>query len=415
MFSPLTPQQLSTLSTDSRIENTLLNKDIIYFPTISPPPTTATEYVYIKRYMRLSTVKEKILNAVLLAERITGKKESLPVLSCVLLEASRELSVRATNLEAGVEVTVPCEIEDKGTIAVSATVLSQTLRSIAGDKITLKTEEGNLLVESRGTKTLIKAVPHDEFPILTAGKEKKGITIPRERLLHGIQSVSYAASPSMIRPELGSVYVSIRRDGIMCVATDSFRLAEKKIPGAGRKDEIEILVPLRHALELGHVLERIKDEEIELSADESQMSVAGSEVRYTSRVVDGTFPDYKEIIPKTFSAEAVVLKNDFAEMLRKARVFSGNDQHVGLHLYPKKKIFSATARSSDVGEMSDSIDAAVSGEDLDINFHIGYLADCLSSIESDSITLGFAGSGKPLVIRGVSDQSFTYLVMPLNR
>jgi DNA polymerase-3 subunit beta len=365
--------------------------------------------------MKLSTVKEKILNAVLLAERITGKKESLPVLSCVLLDAGKELMVRATNLEAGIEIAVPCEIEDKGVIAVPATILAQTLRSITGDKIVFRTEEGNLMVESRGTKTLIKAIPHEEFPVLRSGEEKKGIAIARERLMYGIQSVSYAASPSMIRPELGSVYISITRDAIICVATDSFRLAEKKIPGAGSRDGIELLIPLKHAIELTHVLERIGGEEIELFADESQMSAGGSGVRYTSRIVDGRFPDYKEILPKTFVAEATVLKNDLGEMLRKARVFSGNDQHVGLHLYPKKKIFSATARSSDVGEMSDSIDAAVSGEDLDINFHIGYLADCLSSIESDSITLAFAGAGKPLVIRGVSDQSFTYLVMPLNR
>ena len=145
------------------------------------------------------------------------------------------------------------------------------------------------------------------------------------------------------------------------------------------------------------------------------MSISADGVRYVSRVVDGTFPNYKEIMPKAFETEATVLKNDFAEMLRKARVFSGNDQHVGLHVYPKRKIFSATARSAEVGEMSDSIDAAISGGDLDINFHIGYLADCLSIIESDSIVLGFAGAGRPLVIRGVSDASFTYLVMPLNR
>src|SRR3972149_2122524 len=109
--------------------------------------------------MKLTTTKEKILNAVQLAERITGKKESLPVLSCVLLDAGSgkgEMVVRATNLEAGVEISVPCEIEDKGTIAVSASVLSQTLRSTSGDKMTLRTEEGNLVIESRGTKTLIK-------------------------------------------------------------------------------------------------------------------------------------------------------------------------------------------------------------------------------------------------------------------
>jgi DNA polymerase-3 subunit beta len=175
------------------------------------------------------------------------------------------------------------------------------------------------------------------------------------------------------------------------------------------------LVPLKHALELTHVLERIEGDSVQLIADESQLTVSGSSIRFVSRLVEGTFPNYKEIIPKSFTGEATVLKNDFSEMLKKARVFSGNDQHVGLHLYPKRKIFTATARSAEVGEMSDSIDAALSGEDIDINFHIGYLADCLSSIESDSITIGFSGAGKPLVIRGVSDASFTYLVMPLNR
>src|SRR3989344_7490141 len=156
--------------------------------------------------MKLTTVKENILNAVQLAERITGKKESLPVLSCVLLDGGSskgELILRATNLEAGIEVTIPCDIEDKGIIAVSASVLSQTLRSISGAKIAFKTEEGNLVVESRGTRTLIKAIPHEEFPALGTGGDTKGMSVSREELMRGIQSVSYAASPSLIRPELG--------------------------------------------------------------------------------------------------------------------------------------------------------------------------------------------------------------------
>ncbi len=365
--------------------------------------------------MKLTASKEKILNGVLMAERVVGKKESLPVLSCVLLDAGKGLSLRATNLEAGIEVNIPCDVEEKGIVAVAAGVLSQTLRSIGGDKVTLKTEEANLIIESRGTRTLIKSIPHEEFPVLSGGEQKKGIIVLRDRLLRGILAVAYAASPSMIRPELGSVYVSVKSAVLSCVATDSFRLAEKTIRGGRMSGTTEVLIPLKHAQELAHVLERAEGEEVELSADEAQLTVSAGGVRFVSRVVDGTFPNYMEIIPKTFAAEATVLKNDFAEMLRKARVFSGNDQHVGLHIYPKKKIFTATAQSADVGEMSDSIDAALSGEDIDINFHIGYLADCLSTIESDSIVLGFSGAGKPLVIRGVSDPSFTYLVMPLNR
>ncbi len=365
--------------------------------------------------MKIATTKEKLLNGILMAERITGKKESLPILACVLIDATKDITLRATNLEAGIEVSVPGEIVEKGVVAVPASILSQTIRSISGEKISLSSEEGNLLVESRGTKTLIKAIPHEEFPALSSDGGKKDIKLSRERLIHGIQSVAYAASPSMIRPDLGSIYISIQ-DGVMvCVATDSFRLAEKLVSETGAKNSGELLIPLKHALELVHVLERLDDDTVSISTDDAQLVVTGAGTRFVSRVVDATFPNYKEIIPKKFTSEATMLKSDLGEMLRKARVFSGNEMHVGLHLYPKKKIFTATARSADVGEMSDSIDAALSGDDLDINFHIGYLSDCLSSIESDSVTLGFSGPGRPLVIRGVSDANFTYLVMPLNR
>ncbi len=365
--------------------------------------------------MKISTTKEGMLNSVLLTERIVGKKESLPVLSCVLIDVGDRCVVRATNLEAGIEVVVPCEIMDRGVVAVRANILSQTLRTISGDKVVLRVEDGNLIIESRGTKTLIKAVPHEEFPSLGGIVEKGGVSVSRVDFMRGIQSVAYAASPSMIRPELGSVYVSLKSNSITCVATDSFRLAEKVISGVKGREDVDLLIPLKHALELSHVLERVEGDVVRLSTDESQMSITVGPVLYMSRVVDGTFPNYKEIIPKSFTTEVTLIKNDLLEMLRKARVFSGSDQHIGLHVYPKRKIFSATARSADVGEMSDSIDAATSGEDLDINFHIGYLTDCLSVIESDSITLSFAGVGKSLVMRGVSDASFTYLVMPLNR
>jgi len=367
--------------------------------------------------MKISTRKDAVVQAVLLSERVTGKKESLPILSCILIDAQDSVVVRATNLEAGVEVGIPADIEEKGRVAVMANVLSQTIRSISGDTVSMKTnEDGNLVIESRGTKTVIKAISHEEFPTLSRDDIKTtGVSVPRERFLHGIQAVVYAASPSMIRPELGSVYVSIKQGSIVCAATDSFRLAEKTIPGGSKDDVGDILIPLKHALELTHILERISSETIEIRIEETDLDIRSESARFVSRVVDATFPNYKEIIPKKFTTEVTLLKADFAETLRKARIFSGNDQHVGLHVYPARKIFSATARSNDVGEMSDLIDAAISGEDIDINFHIGYLAECLSSVESDSIILGFGGIGRPMVIRGVSDATFTYLVMPLNR
>ncbi|MFZ2555423.1 MAG: DNA polymerase III subunit beta [Minisyncoccia bacterium] len=366
--------------------------------------------------MQFTTPKEKILNAVLIAERIVGKKESLPVLACILLEVGKDLAVRSTNLEAGVDISVPGEVGEKGILAVPASVLSQTLRAVSGDRVTLRAEGGNLLIEAQGSKTLIKAIPHDEFPGIVATKEtSRSLELSRTLLLQALQSVSYAASTSMIRPELGSVSISVKDGKLTTVATDSFRLAEKTISDASGDGGDDVLIPLKHVQEIIHLLEKITSEKISLSIDDSQLLITADSLRFVSRIVDGSFPNYKEIIPKQFATEATILKGDFAEALRKARVFSGADQHVGFHVYPKKKVFDVTAQSAAIGEMSDSLEAAITGDDIDVNFHIGYIADCLQSIQSDSIVLSFAGPGKPVVIKGVSDATFMYLAMPLNR
>lgn len=366
--------------------------------------------------MQFTAPHDSFLKAILIAERVVGKKESLPVLSCVVLDVGgNECVVKSTNLEAGVEVRLQADVKEKGIVAVPVSVLSQTIRSSSGDKITLRTDQGNLRVESRGLKTVIKAIPHEEFPAIPRDITENTITIPRDNLLALFQSVSYAASSSMIRPELGSVYLSIGDGALTAVATDSFRLAEKSVPF--KKDDIsgDVLIPLKHVNEITHILERLSETEVTLSTSDAQLSLSTDGVVFVSRVIDGTFPNYKEILPKKFSTEATLLKADFAEALRKARIFSGADQHVGFHVYPKKKVFDVTAQSAAIGEMSDSLETSLSGEDIDVNFHIGYVADALQSIPSDSIILGFSGAGKPLVIRGVGDATFTYLAMPLNR
>src|SRR3989344_3241444 len=307
--------------------------------------------------MQVQANKTKLLNAVTLAERLIGKKESLPVLSCIVLEANgKVLRLQSTNLEAGIEISVPASIEKDGVRAVPAGVLRETVRAVSGESITILGTDDNISVESRGSKNLLKCFPPEEFPGLPKVGKKGGFALSRERLLSALASVLYAASPSMIRPELGSVYLTVEDGVLISVATDSFRLAEKSVRGVVKKEGGEILLPLRHAQELTYILERMEDEEVTIYTEDTQLIVVGNGLQFVSRVVDAQFPAYKEIIPKSFIAEATVLKADFVEVLRKARVFSGGEQQVGFHLYPKRKIFSATARSAEVGEMSDTVE-----------------------------------------------------------
>src|SRR3989344_5378887 len=227
--------------------------------------------------MKVIVPKNLLLSCLSITERITGKKETLPVLSCVVLKVSDIISLSATNLEAGVLCVIPGKINEKGSVAVSASIFSQTVRSIQEETVTLKKEGENLCVESKHTKTLIKTVSDKEFPEFSPSK-RKGIHIERTNLLSSIQSVVYAASTSMIRPEIGSVYLTTKGKSLITVATDSFRLAEKTVQRSILEGDGEVLIPLKHALEISYVLERIHADEVSLALEESQVTVSGGGV-----------------------------------------------------------------------------------------------------------------------------------------
>ncbi|MDP2649983.1 MAG: DNA polymerase III subunit beta, partial [bacterium] len=253
-------------------------------------------------------------------------------------------------------------------------------------------------------------------PSIPKPESKQPHLISGRSLTSGFRGVLYSASTSLIKPELASVYVYYEDGYLIFAATDSFRLAEKKIQYREEKEDIPpIIIPAKNASELSRILEMESDGDMEVFIDENQCSIRRNGLYVTSRIIDGSFPDYRSIIPKETTTEAVLLKEDFANTLKRGQVFSDKFGQVSLHIYPSKKQFTFSAHNADVGEVFDSLDAALTGEDLDISFNQRYLLECLQSVSADSISLSFAGVGKPLIIRGVGDNTFTYLVMPMNR
>ena len=365
--------------------------------------------------MRCECSLQKLYEAVSHAEKVVGKKESLPVLSCILIDVKDSINIRATNLETSISTTVPARVKNKGIIAVPSQVLLQALQTTRGDSVGLKTEVGNVNIISSGGITTIKTVPHEEFPSFPNPPKKKWNKLKTKVFLDGIKSVLYASSQSLIRPELSSVFVSYDDGSLIFAATDSFRLAEKRIKTSITESISDTLIPAKNTLEITTILGNINEEDISVLIDENQVFIDAQSIHIISRAIDGSFPNYQEIIPTSFETEVTLLKEDLATVFKKARIFSNPSQQVSFHVYPQKKIFTVTAQNFDVGETSETIDAAVSGNDIDINFNLRYVSDCLQSIHTDSVTLQFAGDHKPVVVRGISDQSFTYLAMPLNR
>jgi DNA polymerase-3 subunit beta len=134
-----------------------------------------------------------------------------------------------------------------------------------------------------------------------------------------------------------------------------------------------------------------------------------------SRLIDGSFPDYKQIIPKHFGTTATVLKNDLINSIKTSNIFSDSLNQVKLKVDVKNKSLNIESKNNDIGESQESISASVSGDDIELNFNSKYIIDCIQSIPSDSLVLNFGGPGKPLAINGSTDKSFLYIVMPMNR
>lgn len=362
-------------------------------------------------------MQEKLKDAVLQAEKIAGKNLSLPILSCILLEAEKNhLIVRANNLDLGFKKTIPAKVEEAGMTAVSGAVLSALIGGMGNEKgIKLSADEHVLSVKSSKNRATIKSLPHEDFPTIPPAPEGKSFSVEGSDLVRGIRSVSYSSSVGSVKPELSSVYLRKDDAGLVFAATDSFRLAEKRVRfGNGAADIEPMLIPFKNTSEIVRVLESAEGL-VHVYTSKHQVSFVFGETYLTSRLLEGSFPDYREIIPKEAKTEVVLLKADLAESLKLANIFSDSFNQVSFSVKPKEKRFEITARNNSVGENSTEVPAALEGEETEANFNYRYIADCLQSIPSDSVSLSFAGAAKPMVVRGVSDKSFTYLVMPMNR
>ena len=219
---------------------------------------------------------------------------------------------------------------------------------------------------------------------------------------------------SEIKPEIGSVYIYPEEDILFFVSTDSFRLAEKKIKLKQRLSFDGILIPYKNIVEIIKIFEGV-NEDLKISLQKNQISFSSENIYLTSRVVDGNFPDYKQIIPKNPTTKAVVLKQDFISSLKISNIFSDKFNQVIISIKPNEKIFEIESKNIDIGENTTLLSGALSGENVSANFNYKYILDCFQSISGDSLSLELNGNNKPMILRGVGDSSFLYLVMPMNR
>lgn len=363
------------------------------------------------------SIEKKIFSeAVHAASRFAEQKNTtLPALSSVLIIAGDEgIKMRATNLEIGIDLKLNGEIKEKGVVAIPATILQQIASSFTYTGNIILEYIGDLLsITSETGKSLVKTTPYNDFPSIPFPENPKNRIILSGTLLKNLlTSTTSCASLSTIRPELASVYFFIEGGTLTTVATDSFRLMEKKTPLANKGIQGKFLIPAKNALTIAQAL---PNDDIIISFNEHQCAFISTVGVFVSRLTNATYPDYRQIIPKESIVEAVVLRKDFENALKRTSIFSDSFHKIKIGFNPKKNFFSFFARNTDIGESSETLPAQVSGNPLDLSFNHRYLSAVLGLTGAESLSFLAAGIGRPLIIKGVGDTSFLYLVSPMNQ
>ena len=365
--------------------------------------------------MKILCFKKDIKEAVSICERVSGKNLNLPILNNILLKTEgKDLKLISTNLELGVEIIIPAKIENEGEITVPSNIFNSFLSNISGsDQINLEVQNNNLIISTNNNSTLIKSQSANDFPTLPKLKTDNKFSIPIIDFISGLKMVFYSCALSAIKPEISSVYLySSKTDMITFTATDSFRLAEKKInyfsPELG-----PILIPFKTVVEIIRIFEG-KEGKIDILFNKNQINIKKDNIVFVSRLTDGIFPDYNQIIPKKFTTDVIINKEFFINSLKISGLFSGKLNELNMAVVSGEDFFTIKTSNNESGENISKIPAKITGESVKITFNHKYIYDCLPNINSEEIILRFSGEGKPLLITGAQDNSFQYLVMPMS-
>lgn len=360
--------------------------------------------------------KNKIKEAISLVEKATGKNLSLPILENIFLSVNKnELTLKATNLEIGVEVKTPVQSNDLEDFLIKGSVLSSFINNLPNKEengeINKKGED--LIIKSNNSSIKIKSLSSDDFPFIPKVKNNKSVILNVEQFVFGVKSVIYASALSDIKPEISSVYIYQDNQHLVFVATDSFRLAEKRVL-IDKNTEIDpLIIPFKN---ISEIIKIIGDKKgvMEIKTDNNQISLTIDDLYITSRLIDSVFPDYRQIIPKEFKTKILINKEDLTQGVKMVNVFGDKLNKVKISVH--KNIFKIYSQNTDIGDIESEFHSKdIIGDDIEIIVNGRYLAEVLSSLSKSEIWLNFSDLNKPLVIENNNDDSFKYLIMPMNR
>jgi DNA polymerase-3 subunit beta len=360
--------------------------------------------------MKIKVEKSVLTAGIQTVQNVISAKSALPILSNILLEAQQDnLRLTATDLDVGITCVIPVDIQEAGAITVPAKRFSDIIKELPVDEVNLVTKKNNQVnINAENCEFKIMGLSKEEFPKLPEFKDKEVVKIEQAHLKHMLTLTSFAVSFDETRYILNGILLKINKNILTLVATDGKRLAiiEKKLAQSSDKD-ISIIVPIKTVHELNRNLH--DDGEVSLVLGNNQVLFDLGKVVIISRLIEGEFPDYRQVVPP---ASANKIKADRAQFLlavRRAALLSTPDyQAVKLEVFKNKIVLSKS--TPDVGESREELAVEYQGKELVIGFNPVYLIDVLKNLSDDSVELELTDGEKPGVVRS---NGYVYIVLPM--
>lgn len=364
--------------------------------------------------MRVICTQENLKAGLAVVGRIISPNNTLPILNNLLLKTENgQLKISSTNLEIGITTQVRCKIETDGEATVYAKTFSELVSNLPNTNITLNAENGEMKVETENYHTIIKTLPAEEFPQIPQIEERNQLSLPAQEFKGALDQVSFAASTNQTQPEISGVMLNVQNTELKVVATDRYRLAEKKVfldKQAGF--EQQVVLPQKTAQEISRVIGSQADS-LQISLNPTQAGFIIGQTTVISRLVDGQYPDYGQIIPTQFNAQVTVQRKALVNALRAGGIFSQNSSSVSLVFSKESSNLVLTSESADLGKSKVEVQAEIEGEsgNLLLNFH--YLLDSLNAIDKERVVIKIIDDNSPAILLPEGDASYIYLVMPI--
>lgn len=373
--------------------------------------------------MHVVVFKEHLKEGLGITEHVAGKSLTMPILQNVLLSVKKgEVKLCATDLQMGITFTFQGTAKEEGEVVFPGRFLSALLAVSSGDHVSLATEGQNLSVAAGEHQAVLKTLDAEEFPIIPSleGGEPY-LEVETSTLCRGLNQVVGMTGQSQTRPEISGVLFVFAKKEVHVVATDSFRLAEKTFLLEKDGDvEQSFILPAKTARELITILgERPGKTVIHMSPSqaifdyESQESPLKLHIQIVSRIIEGEYPRYEDVIPSSQKTTVVVSKNEFQNHLKAAGIFASKTQEVRLRVDPAKKEVTFSSENAEAGSHTATLRGEITGDPVEVAFNWRFLSEGLAHIRGERVEFGMNGEDGPALARSVDQEGYRYVIMPI--